>query len=237
MSKEWGNQCVCNKASPYVPGVCVLGAGDNASKMNDSESKAIWKILNNLTTRLLELEQWTRKDEDRIYDRVGTAQSAITELAQKVNKLDQHAKQVNYFDNSYHERIKKLEQTPCTSEWVNKSEHRLTELEINLQSMIKQWREDISTYQDYEKQQTISIKSIEKQLERQAQVREEKFNSLKTDQTQLIQEWIKHKENHHKWQRDVEEKCCRVMDKNKELQIEVDALKQMIWKLREKIHD
>lgn len=229
--------CLCKPNSQYVPGVCVLGAGDSASKMNDTESKAIWKILSNLTTRLLELEQWTRKDEDRIYDRVKTQSSAITELAQKVNKLEQHAKQVNYFDNSYHERIKKLEQTPCPAEWVNKTERRLTELEQADKQCTGTIEDIYHNIDDNEKERDIEIESIVKQLERQAQVREEKFNSLKTDQTQMIQEWIKHKENHQKWQRDVEEKCCRVMDKNKELQVEVDALKSMIWKLREVIHD
>lgn len=152
MSKEWGNNCVCNQL-PYTPGTCILGDASVDTKMNDSESKALWKIVSELKgqgkahqyflelyqtrfekleERLLELEQWTRKDEDRVYDR------------------------------------------------INKMEQRYTE---------------------------------------------------------VLDVLFRHKQNTLKWQRDVEEKCIRTIDKNKELQVEVDALKQMIWKLREKIHD
>lgn len=55
----------------------------------------------------------------------------------------------------------------------------------------------------------------------------------------VIQEFrkylVKDKELHLKWQRDIEEKCSRVLDDNKRMKVELDALKDMIWKLREKI--
>lgn len=199
MSDKQGNNCVCGQL-PYVPGVCILG---NEPKMNDSESKALWKIVSELKgqgkahqyflegyqerfkkleERLSELEQWTRKDEDRVYARI----KILEDSTERQNDR-------NVRDN---ERIKKLE-------------HGEKQCEGSFEDVYHQI-DDLK--QEVEKDIEIKFEAVVLQLARQ-------------------------KELNHKWQRDVEEKCIRTIDKNKELQVEVDALKQMIWKLREKIHD
>lgn len=48
------------------------------------ENRKVSKILEDISTRLIELEEWKRRDEDRIYDRLKSLQNQIDELV--INK-------------------------------------------------------------------------------------------------------------------------------------------------------
>jgi hypothetical protein len=218
--------CICHSQYVATDIKCWCECRYKEIKVEDSESKAIWIALEKMRNNLLELDKFHS-------DKIAVLQATIKEFISRANIQDES----NHGEHQWFrrerdlvlERIKKIEdsskrfvdylESPGTiSLFEQQIFDRLSKLEATHKEgdcSIDYWRD---ANEDLKRLETSHVGYVN-------------FMNKWTES------YSKDKINHIKWQRDVEEKCLRVMDKNKELQIEVDALKQMIWILREKMHE